>query len=349
MKKRFAPKLISLALCALLLTGLLGGAAGASTVSTADFEVLAPLMDLVCTASMYSANELESVPGADGTLTVTFTDSFILAGQQYGAQVGVTEAMLNDTNAQAALLSQIFAAQLPQLEPVVVTDSVKRFVGFHPVTVNNATEDGSIQIIGELYFADKPVREMNDAEFAGAQWFERGVFTFQSDATALNGFRLVGFSVGTDLSVESIMQGYFENILVEYVNANLGFTVLYPAVFTDDLLVESADGVTAELPDGSAKFFVKRLDNENSLSLSDYVSIIANGITGSVSSVNEELGSGTVTYTTAEGYTVFDVFIVTDQHIYQAELSYLTTQAENYSMYNAYLENSFVADEVSVG
>ena len=48
-------------------------------------------------------------------------------------------------------------------------------------------------------------------------------------------------------------------------------------------------------------------------------------------------------------YTVFDVFVVTEQYIYQAELSYLTTLMSQYSMYNTYLENSFVVNELSQG
>ena len=58
---------------------------------------------------------------------------------------------------------------------------------------------------------------------------------------------------------------------------------------------------------------------------------------------------GTVRYTTEDGYTVFDVFILTDLYIFQAELTYLTEQSSVYSMYDAYLENSFVVNELSQG
>ena len=180
-------------------------------------------------------------------LTVSFTDAFFKVGQTYGAEVGVTADMINDTNAQAELLSKIFAAQLPQLEPVVMTDDINGFIGFHPVTVNRGADSATVQIIGEIYLADKPMREMSEADYSNIQWLERAVFTFQSDSTALNGFRLMGYSVGTDLSLEDAMQGYFDQIAVEY-ESHLGFTLLYPAVFTDDLLVESDDGVSAELP-----------------------------------------------------------------------------------------------------
>ena len=367
MINRTVRKVISLvaALCLALTAG--AGALAEGTQGMADFEALTPLMDLVCAASQYSPNAPESVPGADGVLTVSFTDAFFKVGQTYGAEVGVTADMINDTNAQAELLGKIFAAQLPQLEPVVMTDDVNGFIGFHPVTVNpgadNTTvqiigvhpvtvnrgaDSATVQIIGEIYLADKPMREMTEADYSNIQWLERAVFTFQSDSTALNGFRLMGYSVGTDLSLEDAMQGYFDQIAVEY-ESHLGFTLLYPAVFTDDLLVESDDGVSAELPDGSASFMAKRIDNTNGANLTDYVGIIANGITGSSSTINEESQYGTVAYTTEDGYYVFEVYIVTDRYIYQAQLRFLTSLMNQYSMYTSYLENSFVANELYQG
>ena len=96
-------------------------------------------------------------------------------------------------------------------------------------------------------------------------------------------------------------------------------------------------------------YIAKRFENTNGASLSDYVGIIANGISGSIPYVNEEMQYGTLSYTTEEGYAVFDVFVVTDKYIYQAELSYLTTLMSQYSIYNAYLENSFVVNELSQG
>lgn len=346
MMNRGVQKVFSMLLILCLAMGFCTAAAAQSAM--ADFETLVPLMDLVCAASQYSPNAPESVPGADGMLSVTFADAFFKVGQLWGAEVGVTADMMQDTNAQAGLLSQLFAAQIPALEPVIVTDDINGYIGFHPVTVNNGTDGASIQIIGEIYMADKSMREMSEADYANITWMDRAVFTFQSDAAAQNGFRLTGFSVGTDLSIEEALQGYFQEIAVEY-ESKLGFMLLYPAVFTDELLVEDDDGVSATLPDKSASFFAKRVDNVNGASLADYVGIIANGITGSVSTVNEEMQYGTVSYTTEDGYAVFDVFILTDEHIFQAELSYLTTLMSEYSMYNAYLENSFVVSELSQG
>lgn len=338
-------KLFSLLLTLCLALGLCSAASAQS--ATADFEALVPLMDLVCSASQYSPNAPETIPGADGEMTLSFIDAFFKVGQAYGAEVGVTESMLTDTAAQADLLGKIFAAKLPALQAVTKGEEIGDYIGFHPVTVNSL-DGSSVQIIGEMYLADKPMRQMNQGDYNNVLWMDRAVFTFQSDPNALNGFRLTGYSVGTDLTLEAVMQSYFEEIAVEY-ESKLGFTLLYPAVFTDEMLQEDDSGVTATLADGSVSFFAKRVDNTNGYNLADYVGVIANGITDSVSNVNEEMQYGTIAYTTEEGYAVFDVYIVTDKYIYQAELSYLTSLMSEYSMYNAYLENSFVVNELSQG
>ena len=351
MKNTILKRFLALALCLCMLLGA-SALADDPTVdmeagrgNVADFEALYPLMDLVSAASMYSVNKPETVPGADGTLGVSFIDAFVKAGLKQSASVGVTEDMLANTDAQAVLLRSIFAAQLPQLEPVVPTDDINSFIGFHPVTVNTVVVEGGVQIVGEVYMAPTSLDSISDADFGNIEWLDRGIFTFQNDPSAQNGFRLTGFSVGTELNMEEALQTYFEEIAVEYVDSNLGFTVLYPSIFDEEMLVSDESGVSAELEDGSVSFFAKRVDNVNGTGLQEYVSIIANGITGSVSSVNEEMLYGTVAYTTDDGFAVFDVFIVTDKYVYQAELRTLKTLMKDYSMYNTYLENSFQVNE----
>lgn len=350
MKEFTVRKMISLLMTLCLVLGMGVGAVAETTASQspADFEMLYPLMDLVASASMYSVNAPETILGADGTLAVSFTDAFFKIAKKTDSKIEVADDMLTNTGAQAELLGKIFAAQIPQLETVVMIDDINNYIGFHPVIVNNAGEN-NIQIVGEVYMASQPLNMLPQTEFSNVQWLDRAVFTFQNDSTALNGFRLTGFAVGTELDFEDAMQNYFEEIVVEYVNANLGFTILYPTVFTDEMLVEDETGVSAEVSDKSVSFFAKRVDNVNGASLQDYVSVIANDIPGASSSINEELKCGTVSYTTDDGYSVFNIYILTDQYVFQAELRYLTTLATEYSMYDSYLENSFVADEVSVG
>jgi len=134
MMKHGVQKLISLMMTLCLMMGLFGAA------QAADFDALSPLMDLVSAASFYSANAPESVPGEDGMLTVSFTDAFFKIGQTHGTQLGVNSTMLTDLNAQADFLRRVFAAQIPALEPVLMTDDIGSYIGFQPVTVNNGTD-----------------------------------------------------------------------------------------------------------------------------------------------------------------------------------------------------------------
>ena len=326
-------------------------AVSAPTPSAADFDALLPLMDLLASAAMGTTSEehpFQSVPGAEGTLDSEFINAFFVLGVYASPSLGITKAMLADTAQQAQYLGAVFSAQVPELRPLTDKTPFNGHIGFLPVNVNTAAETGGIQIMGEIYWAPRPLGELTD--YAEVQWLdERAIYTFQEDSAAMNGFLLSGFSTGTDLSMEDAMQGYFQAIAVEYFNAQLGFSVQYPSVFTDDILVEDATGVSASLPDGSASFFAKRIVNANNADLNTYISGIAGGIPGAQFDIREDFQSATLTYTTAEGKIVFDVYIVTDNYIYQAQLSYPGTQDSKFHMFKTYMENSFMATDAIVG
>lgn len=347
MMNRSFKKVFSVLLVLCLALGLTVNA-GAETVVAADFEAMLPVMDLVCMASQYSPNAPETVPGAGSELSVSFVDAFFKVANVYGGALGMADDVLTNTAAQAELLKKVFAADAPQLQAVSAVNDMNGYIGFQPVLVNSGANGSGIQVIGEMYLADKPMNQMNEADFANISWIDRAVFVLESDVNAMGGFRVNGFSVGTDLAYEEAMLAYDESITVEY-ESKLGFMILYPSFFTDDMLSEDENGVSAKLPDGSASFFAKRMNNENGAELAEHVAVIANGITGSIANVNEEMQYGTVTYTSAEGQIVFDVYVVTEDYIFQAELCYPASMMSEYSMYTSYLENSFVINELSQG
>ncbi len=325
---------------------LLGGVSFAEP--TADLEALYPLMDLVCAAGYDpTTGTALVVPDAEGVLEITFVDNLIRLGQARGV-LGITGDTMADPAAQTALLQSIFAAQLPETEIVVAADVGTQYVGFKPVTVNNTGDAGFLQIVGEMYMAPGQLDQLSVSDFSQVMMIDRAIFTFKSDASAMNGFRLMGFSTGLELSVEEQMQAYSESIVVEYVNTNLGFMVLYPSFFVDDMLVEDANGVSAALPDDSASFFARRSENTSAASLSDFVSAAAAQQTGAAVDINEELCYGSVSYITGD-YAVFDVYVVTDEYVYQAQLRYLTSLMSEYNMYNTYMLNSFGVDGLAAG
>ncbi len=343
---------------------LLGGVAGAMAemeapvatlvpASPSEFEALGPLMDAVVGAVMAVSEEPETIYDEEAKLILPFVDAFFRVGAQNPA-LGITADMLQNPQAQAEYLGKVFGAQLPELEAVAPVEPSGVYNGFCPKTVNMGAEGGGIQIIGEMYSAPKPLKELTEAEYQQVVWRDSAGFTFQEDTAAANGYRLMSFFLGRELTMELAMQNYYEQLLVEYVNNNLGFQLQYPSVFTDDLLVEDQDGLSAEMPDGSASFFAKRVENANQANLRDYVEVIANGLNGAVAQFNDQAQYGTITYAASPdqgqaGYNVFDMYVVTDNYIYQAELRYKTELADKFSMFTRYLENSFQIDEVSVG
>ena len=149
--------------------------------------------------------------------------------------------------------------------------------------------------------------------------------------------------------MEEAFMEYNADTVVEYVNSKLGFTLSYPAVFDDELLKEDETGVSAELSDKSASFFARRIQNTDQSDLQSYVNVIASGLNGAKATVNDMNNYGTVAYTTDDGYTVFDVYLVSENYIYQAELKFLTEKSGDYSMYCSYLENSFASEEGAQG
>lgn len=347
MNQQWTRRIIAWAATLSLIVGCTG-AAWATQAQPSDFSALAPLMDLVACAAISAGDEPEAVGNEETTMTPTFIASFFNSGLTAEPALGFTADMLTNTELQASVLGKIFAAKLPTLEPIAQTTPVSGYIGFQPVTVN--TGSGSdVQIVGELYWGQKPMAQMTDADYKDIQWLDRAVYSFRADADALNGYRLAGFSVGSELNMEEAMQTYTETILVEYINTTLGFSILYPSVFTDDMLVEDGDGVSATLPDNSLRFFVKRADNATAANLAGYIDVIAKGIPGAKATLNEAFSYATVAYDTEEGFAVFDMYIITDKYIYQAELSYRQDLASTFQMYTAYLENSFAVDEVSVG
>ena len=332
-----------------LMLGCAGNALAEEGTVPSDFGPMEPLMDLVAGAALVANEEPQPIAGSEGLLSPEFVSSFFSLGVNGNPVLGITEDFLADTAKQAEYLGKVFKAGAPELAQIQKADPINGYIGFRAVTVNTAAETGGIQIVGEVYWAPKPISMLTDAEYAEVEWQEPAIFTLEPDAAAMNGFRIAGFSQGTELKMEEVVQGYFDAILVEYVNTSLGFSVQYPSVFTDDLLMEHGNGFVATLPDGNVSVSAKRIDNVDNVDLATYVSAISEGIESSKVQINPEIQNATLTYTTAEGNIVFNVYVVTDQHIYQTELSYPKQLNGEYHMYTTYMQNSFIVDEVSVG
>ena len=350
MKNTFQKWLTGLLVVCLTLGFTAGALAEAPNASSSDFEFLEPLMDLVAAASLVAHEEdPQPVPGEGGTLDADFVREFFHVGITADPTLNIGEGLLADTAGQAAYLQSIFAASFPELVVIPKTEAIYGYIGFRPVTVNTAVEGDGIQIIGEIYWAAKPIKQIGDDEFDKIMWTDhRGIFTFKKDSAAANGFRLEGFSLGVDLNLEDIMEDYEDSILVEFLNSNLGFSVKYPSVF-DEVMEEDAEGMNAVLPDGSASFSVRRSENTERVDLRGYMDFVKIQNPNATLAINDDIQYGTTLYNNSEGYTIFTVYIVTEDYVFTSELSYKKELNQQYHMYTHFLENTFMVHEISVG
>ena len=348
MMKRATKTILAFAFTLFLLAGMTtAGAEEPAVVS--DYQTVLPVLDLVASAALCSSDFPAVISDEQSTLNENFIVFFFTNGLQADPALNITEETLKDVSVQEKYLTSIFSAKLPQLSVITPPETIAEYIGFLPI-MQETNDDGDIYLIGELYRGTMPILQMGDEDYQTLTWEDRAIFTLRADDTALGGYRVNGFSVGSELLMEVELQNYTNDILVEYTNSKLGFSVLYPSLFKESYVTENATGASAALPDGSASFTVKRIDNTEGVSL-DVYAIEMGAASGEEArlNVNDPFQYATVAYETQDGISVFTVYIVTDEYVYLTQLTYPTNQSVTYSMYTTYLENSFGVDEVFAG
>ncbi len=336
-------------LCALLASLCLITAGGAARAEDTVFAALQPLMDLTASAALRVGETPEAVtPG--GTLSEAFVYNFFLLGQQAGPALGITAEMLGDVEAQRAYLANAFAATPPALTGILNLGERYDYIGVRVMAADESDDGSAIRMIGDLYQADKPLSGMTESEYAQVRWLDkRAVVEMHRDEAAPGGWKLYAFSVDAELQMEDAAQAYFTQTMVEYISTDCGFSLQYPAVFTEDTLKETADGVSATLKDGTASFFAKRMSNESGWTLSSLLDAKKQENPDAETNMNEISGCVRLVSQRSDGSTQADVYIVTEAWIYQAQLVYSPALASDFALYSDYMMNSFTASELGMG
>lgn len=338
--KRAAAALLTLCLCL---------SVGAVAEEATIFSALQPLMDLTASAALH-VGEIPETIAPDGVLSEAFVHNFFLLGQQADPALGITPDMLSDTAAQAAYLSGAFAAGQPQLQGIMAFQETYDYIGVRIMAADESYDGTAVKMIGDLYLADKPLDQMTEAEYAAVRWLDqRAVVEMRRDDAAPGGWKLIAFSVEDELQMEDAAQAYFSQTMVEYMNAELGFSLQYPAVFGEETVQEGADGVSARLPDDTASFLARRVANAAGTTLTNLLEQKKQEIPAAEVNINEIGDCGRVTVVAADGSTRVELYIVTPQWIYEAQLCYTSALAKDFALYSDYMMNSFTADELGIG
>ena len=142
-------------------------------------------------------------------------------------------------------------------------------------------------------------------------------------------------------------EDFFPEDMKEYVNADPAYSILYPGIFTEDMLVETESGIGAVLPDGSASFLVFCQENTENWSNATWMAAKLQENPELASEVHE-LNNLVHLIDEGEDVTTMTYCMVTEDWIYVAQLSW-NYMHPDFARYCTYMENSFSADELGMG
>ena len=325
--------------------------AGAEEAAAVPDEVLSavqPLMDLTALAACAGAVPLAVTEGE--TLSPQFVRNLLLCGQAQGQELGVTPAALADPAAQQALLEGLFTAGLPELAAVDGIPEAYSYVGVQLMSAELSPDGSALQAVGTVYVAPDRIDRLAEDDFTAVSWLDlRAGILLRRDGGAPLGWKLASFTTDTGVAVEGLTDDYFGAATREYLNTDLGFSLLYPSAFGEETIREDENGISAALADGSASFFARRLANSSGETLDSILLSRQQADADALINVNGLTGCGRVTAVSADGVTTVDFYLVTDAWLYQAELVYAERLAREFSLYSDYMMNSFTADELGIG
>lgn len=310
----------------------------------AELEGVYPLLDLVCSAAAQMGGGVASV-SPDYPISPEMTSALA----SIGATLPATRMPSDPAGLTEYLQANFSASSVPEAAELTPLAPAEGYIGFRPMASGAGAEAGSVQVVGEVYHAAKPYGELTNEERLAVQWDEPAVFLLKADPAAMFGYRVVSFSFGSVIDLESVMSDYFTSILVEYQNDNLGFSVQYPAAFEESTLTEDENGIAGKLADGKASFFAKRAANGDAQTLEGLRDALAQQPGVLQATLNQDYGYLTVQSVSEDGFVSYDLYIVTEAYVYQANLTYHQDVADEFQLYATYMENSFIVFEVSVG
>lgn len=305
-----------------------------------DLTAVQSLLDTTAAAALRAGEKPETIQEKT-PLSSAFVRAFVLAAIKNG-QADAKAA--EDVAAQEALLTSCFEAKLPKLETILLDASLPPYIGFQVLEVE--TDGDLIRLTGMLYEAADQINRLVSEQLDQITWRE-GTASISLRKTD-NGYRVVRFTASTDPAATPSTENYLTDTMAEYVNPTLGFSIQYPAVFTEDLLQETEAGVSAQLPDGSASFLVRRTENQDGQSIQQLMDAIKAKYPAAAVDVQAADGAGRAEYSDNGFRTVRKLFVA-GSLVYEAELRYSDARAAEFDAFVNPMINSFNVDAVGVG
>ena len=286
-----------------------------------------PLIDLAASAALRVGEEPENI-APDGTLSQAFEQNFFLLGQQSDPALGITSLLLTDTAAQEDYLRRSFVCGGSAPGTLEAPAEPFDYVGVRVMVVDESEDGSAMRVMGDLYQADRALAGMTETEYAAVRWLDRrAVIDLRRSAEAPCGWQIYAFSL----------------------EAELGFSLQYPAVFGEDCVQETDTGISGRLQDGTASFLAERVANDAAWTLETLMAQKKQENPAADTNMNDVSGCGRQLAVLDGGVTRMDLYIVTETWVYHAQLCYDASMAKDFALYSDYMMNSFMADELGLG
>lgn len=257
--------------------------------------------------------------------------------------------------------SELYGLLLPMIDSQVYADLTAEdpglsglYLGCRPVTSQTNDEGDAIIVIGDLYQAAGPLDTLSPEEYADVIWLDqRAVSILRKDEASLLGWSLEDISYESDLQMEEAVTRYFARALMPWTSEDGGCSVQYPALFGTLASASDEDGCrgqAAALSANTAAFFVGSRANQQGLTLSGLDASLRQKDPLADITRNDASGVLRVTVRNAAAQqTKADYYIVTDDLIYHATMTWNDALKDDFTRFSDYVMNSFCADELGIG
>lgn len=239
---------------------------------------------------------------------------------------------------------------LPQLLPLVdqaaaaALDEKDSYCGVRPMAVDASEAGDAVRILGDVYLASAQLEKLTEEEYMRVRWLDhRAVVELRR---AEDTWRVTSFALDAEWEMEQAAQNYFNDTMMEYVDAELGFSIQYPAVFGEKNVTLLENGISGQVE--GASFRVECMPNEENWTTQTLLANIKQEIFGAETNIDMNTGVGILTALEGNEH-ITCMAVVTPACIYQAELRYDQSLVREFLHYSEYMMNSFSVDEMGLG
>ena len=231
------------------------------------------------------------------------------------------------------------------LQQALYEEGLTGSFGFYPIAEEPDEEGQNWMIIGEIFqeeSADLPL----PGEETARRWLDRRVmFTLQRSQEQT--WQVTEVSLQEELRAEEATADALAGLMVEYLNTELGFTVQYPALFTEDTLTTLPNGISGRLSDGTA-FSARRIE-KRSETLEDYLQTQRQEFSQWTENVNAVTGVVQWMGSAPDGMHRMLAVAEGEDAFWEAVLLWPQERSEAFSLYAEYMTHSLTADESGQG